>query len=251
MDRWRHRSPDAAAIGDLLLALKTTAECYLGAPVPVADIVTAVLLPANRRRTLQSATSHASLKRALIVRGAGSLAAMGTGVSPLSYQPGRWPIGHDARPQLVLTVDYSRAALTATLYHEEDTLFDILRTYHNESLGASASRKCEETPDSGDCSVDLAHAIEEVIKLPAGYSEVDLYTEQVALLLPDEEGNDPGLLGALTDALGESVVAEALDKSHGIESRRVDPAFAAARGTAKVSWEMQNDAYWPAPSNEL
>ena len=58
----------------------------------------------------------------------------------------------DDPAQLVLTVDYSRAALTALLVVEECGVFEMRRVPHNRKLGSDALVK--EPDNSGSCSTE-------------------------------------------------------------------------------------------------
>lgn len=251
LNRWQHRSPDATAIGDMLLALKTAAESYLGVPVPTADLVIPMSISPSGRHILESASSSAGLDRAAGFPVAGSLAAMANGIGAYYQHPERCRYDDVAPSQLVLTVDYSRAALTAILYLEEMCVFDVLRMRHDVNLGAAALNRCQASTNNEDCYKDLAEALLQIVKMPVEDVESDIPTKVGSLVLLGEKGTDPRLRQVLQQVLAEQSISIALRKSKHEGSAMVDPTFAAARGIAAASWGNQNDLWAFPAKNDL
>ncbi len=188
------------------------------------------------RHILESASSSASLRRAARFPVAGSLAAMANGIGAFYQHPERCPYDSNRPGQLILTVDYSRAALTAILYLEELCIFDILRERHDINLGADALSRCRSSTKDEDCHEDLTEALSETMKMPVGRVQPDVPQKIAGLVLLGEKGTDPHLRGALQHVLGEQEVFVVSDEDHTM----VNPTFAAARGIAAASWGNQN-----------
>ena len=85
-----------------------------------------------------------------------------------------------ASPQVMLTVDYSRAALTAILWIVDDRVFEYRRTRHDVDLGADTLSRCQHSQIDESCYEGLAAALGQVVKMP----------------LEDFESDVPGVVGA-------------------------------------------------------
>jgi hypothetical protein len=157
--------------------------------------------------------------------------------------------------RLVLTLDYSRAALTAALYEEENCVFDKLRGRHDIDVGTDALTICmPQSDDEERCSLSLKQALTEIVKMPVEdgnertpywpgvLGAPQLPTEVGAVVLLGEKGDDPVLRKVMREVLAEQDIdLLALNKDVHGERRMVDPSFTAARGMATQTWVFQND----------
>ena len=80
LKHWHLQSPDVTAIEDMLLALKTSAESYLGDKVFAADLAVPMPISPRGGHILESASSLVGLDRAAGFPVAGGLAAMVNGM---------------------------------------------------------------------------------------------------------------------------------------------------------------------------
>lgn len=84
---WHPRHSDSAALGDMLVALKTAAESYLGVSISTADLVTPLPPSLRGKQLLDSATSLAGLRRATGYPVARCVAAMANGIGDYYLTP--------------------------------------------------------------------------------------------------------------------------------------------------------------------
>lgn len=231
----------------MLKALKTATESYLEASLSTAEVVFPFPVSDSHLDTLRSACSSLSLYMPLSAQPpAGILAARaynigGSCKTAIADEAlGRKQV--EDPEQLILTVDYSRAALTALLVAEECGVFDYRRVLHNTSLGAdclSLSRGSN-TPgcDSNNRS-DLARALRGVVDLPLeGGSGAGLKRIQELVLLGESAG-DRLLHDVLREVLGEksgTLVTHVSER----RARVIDPLYAASRGLALDCWDRMN-----------
>ena len=234
---WHRQDSDTTAVKAMLLTLKSAAEAYLECAAPVADLVVPTTILGRGREILKSASSSAGFKRAAGFPVAGQLAAMANGIGPFYQHPEKCPYDSNRPGQLILTVDYSRAALTAILYLEEMCVFDILRERHDVNLGADALSQCQPSETNDDCYKALTEALSEVVKMPVDEVEPDVPQTIAGLVLLGERGTDPHLRRALQRVLVEqNIFITSREDGYGL----VDPTFAAAQGIAAASWGNQN-----------
>ena len=153
----------------------------------------------------------------------------------------------DDPEQLILTVDYSRAAMTALLVYEECSVFEYRRVLHDTQLGADGLSGANDLNSPRDL---LARALRNVISLPlkdgngAGLAWIS------ELVLLGESAEDPLLHDALTEVLNErshDLSAAAWKRSMG----SLDPLFAASRGLALDCWDRLTTRDRSERGNEL
>lgn len=237
LSHWPHQDRDTNVVKAMLLALKSAAEAYLESPAPVADLVVPMTISERGRQIFESASSSAGFRRVTGFPVAGSLAAMANGICPFYQHPEKCPYDDDRPGQLILTVDYSRAALTAILYLEEMCVFDILRERHDVNLGADALSQCQPRETDDGSYRALTEALSEVVKMPVERVEPDVPQTVAGLVLLGERGTEPHLRRALQHVLAEqNIFIVSGDDGYSL----VDPTFAAAQGIAAASWGNQN-----------
>jgi hypothetical protein len=237
LSRWQYQALDITALEGMLIALKVATESYLEGPVTIADLAAPVPLSPLGQQILRSASSLAGLDRAVGVQMAGKAAARanGIGASEEDHYDG------GASPQLILTVDYSRAALTAILWIEEGSVFEYRRIRHDVDLGADALYRCQHSEIDEPCYEGLAEALRQVVKMPLEDVESDVPSVVGGLVLLGEKATDWRLRQILQQVLAEQGVSISVEKSEYMESGMIDPTFAAARGVAAASWSYQNE----------
>jgi hypothetical protein len=232
-------------MAQMIKALKSAAESYIGQPITVVSF-TIPLLPAPKgQHLLDTALRSAGLNRTAQRLDAGHHAATANYIGAY-YQNG----GRDFRDSsmLLLTVDYTRSALTAFLYFQEDGVFDIVRTEHHiEELGAGALGECRASTDIAHCLRPLKDTFRRLVKMPInGYhwpsdSEVPNRVSDVILL--GDKGHDPRVSCALPHVLSKQICIlpkiAAQSQGQGI----VSPRYASARGAAFASCARQNDRF--------
>jgi hypothetical protein len=112
--------------------------------------------------------------------------------------------------RLILTVEYTRSALTAMLYFEEDGVLDIIRAEHHTELGAAALDECQASNDTTRCLKPPKSSFGRLVRMPIDEirwlsdTEVPLGVSDVILL--GDEGRDSRVKRALHDMLNEEIV---------------------------------------------
>lgn len=222
----------------MLRALKVATESYLESPLSDAEVVVPFPVTNSFIDTLRSACSPVSLSMPMSAQPpAGILAARARGIG------GQCNAVEDVDPsesnqqddpeQLILTVDYSRAALTALLVYEDCSVFEFRRVLHDTRLGTDELSGVNELNTPRDL---LARALRNVISLPLEDGNGAGLTRISELVLLGESAGDPLLHDALTEVLsGRSYdfSASTWKKSMG----SFDPLFAASNGLALDCWD--------------
>jgi hypothetical protein len=216
----------------MLKALRTAAESYLETTISSAEIVVPFPVDENYLEALRSACSAVSLRMPNSAQPpAGILAARacGMGRRPCLDSPENDPL------QLILTVDYSCAALIALVVHEECKVFEYRRVLHDTDLGLNQLHwKPEPTREK------LEVSIRKLVRLPmndGGSGEELKYINNLVLL--GESVNDRQLHHVLKNVLGEQydkLVTAATRNEIGT----IDPVFAASKGVAFDCWDRLN-----------
>ncbi len=224
----------------MLQALKTATESYLEGPLLDAEVVLPFPVADSFWKTLRSACSSISLRMLRSLQSAGIRAVGAYGLRGRlcnAYVFREQLESNQPLPseQLILTVDYSRAALTALLVYEDCGVYEDLRVGHDTRLGADELYKGTTTSESQFGREDLARAIREITKLPveegtgAGSTQID------NLVILGESAGDPLLRDVLKEVLGQRyphLFTAPEQKSMGV----IDPLFAASRGLALDCW---------------
>lgn len=235
------------SLSRMLRALKTATESYLETPLSAAEVVFPFPFSDSYLDTLRSACSSLSLHMPLSAQPpAGILAARVYDIRGNC----KTAIGNEALEinqaddpeQLILTVDYSRAALTALLVAEECGIFEYRRVLHDTNLGADCLSffRGSDTPGcDNNIHSDLARAIRGVTDLPLeGGNGAGLKPIRELVLL-GESADDRLLHDVLNEVLGEqsgTLITHASER----RARVIEPLFAASRGLAQDCWDRMN-----------
>lgn len=253
VDRWQPRSPESAALGDMLIALKSAAESYISSPVTKADFTTPLRSFSSRgRNLLDKAMQTAGLRKGTFATAyaeAGEMATIANGIGEGCIDQTKW---EDIGPGLILTVDYSRSALTANLYLFEDCIFDSLRVLNVFNMGSTYLDECQRSRPIDDCLNPVKDALHELLRRPIEQPEywdaAHVPTKVESVVLLGDKGTDPRLRRGLKEVLAKmNVVLRLHEFSEDLRPGNLldvtDPAFAAARGIARVSWDRQSDPF--------
>lgn len=237
----------ARAFAPMLRTLKTAVESYLGVVDSVQTV--GVSLPQSTspqyRDFLQAAASSVSLylfEPRFSGVPAGVYAAKAYGMTGDCYES-----GYCDDERLLLTIDYSRAALTAVLMHDEAGLCRTLRTFHSESLGEIALDRACSSPDLADfdCIAALRAALTNITTLPVSEDEdAKGITYIQNIVLHGESASNPRLNVVLRDVLRKQFDEDDVVKSmisSGQASSNLSPLYAAARGIAQFGWWVTNE----------
>ncbi|KAK4635062.1 hypothetical protein CLAFUW4_00082 [Fulvia fulva] len=242
-----HLTDTARAFGPMLQTLKTAGESYLGMVDCLHTIGVSLPRPISPQLhgSLQSAASSLSLSL-LDPRfsrlPAGVYAASGYGVAAKCRN---FPTDYCDEARLMLAIDYSRAALTAALIHEDVPLYRTLRTFHSETLGGAALDRTCSSPDRRDldCTAGLRVALTNITKLPASEDEdAKEITFVQTIVVHGESASDFRLNSVLRDVLSrgddddDGGNAMEFIVNGGQSSSHVSPLYAAARGIAEFGW---------------
>lgn len=236
-----HLDHTARAFAPILHTLKTATESYLGMVDSLHAI--GISLPQSMspqlHHSLQTAASSISLcllELRLSRFPAGVHAAAGYGVDAKCWN---FPRDYCDEERLVLTIDYSRAALTALLFHEDAPLYRTLRSIHSEALGGAELDRICLSPDylESDCTAALRAALTNITRLPVSEDKdaKDIPFIQT-IVLHGESASDSRLNSVLRDVLrrdGNDNVGVITNGGQAVNA--VSPLYAAAHGIAEVS----------------
>lgn len=226
----------------MLNALKVATESYLEAPISDVEVVLPFPTTAAFLDMLRSSCSSLSLAMPLSAQPpAGILAARAYGLvgqCPAALDPSSSAPDSDPE-QLLLTVDYSRAALTAMLVVEECGVFEYRRVVHDTSLGTDVIAADAESPNFLDSQTKLVRALHKLLDLPLQDGNGAGLTHVSGLALLGESADDQHLYRALKEVLGQHH-SDVIARASGSGTSMADPLFAASAGVAEDCLDRLN-----------
>ena len=227
------------AVGRMIQSLRTATESHLeGSRISVADLAIPVQATGNTRNQLKSTCQALGLSNNLPSQpSAGVLAAMANDVGGTCPNT---PGAHMDPAQLVLTLDYSRAALTMSVWAEECAVYEERRTLNEPNLGASALATCQQNRGEQECQSLLADQIRDFVQKPSDKGDP---RDIGSLVLLGESTKDQRLEAALKQVLGDQYTRWLATSA--ARSKPVDPAFAASDEVADASWEAGQQSGCP------
>lgn len=225
--RWFCQKPEVQALDPMIQALKVATVSYVGGPADTLLVTFPVEASDLAKSTVMSALKQNGLDTSGLLMTAGPSAAAANDIG--------WHHSEDDPPQFVLTLDYSRAALTAVLWLEEGGAFLPRQEIHRVELGVDALEDCKRNGGSSACYAGLTQAILEITEhvgqpKPDDDPDVPHHLEQLVLL--GESAGDPHLRHALQEVFSRHGTPRHLKSLNIEDSDMAEPAFAAARGTA-------------------
>jgi hypothetical protein len=221
----RSRDTHSQSLSRMLKALKTATESYLEASISAAEVVVPFPVSDAYLDILRSTCFSLSLQMPMSAQPpAGILAARAHGMVGKCNDP----------MQLILTVDYTQAALTALMVVEECGIFEYRRVLHDTRLGVDGLSGGSDTNRG-----DLVRALQSFTRLPLEDGNgVEL--ERISnLVLLGESADDQRLHDVLKDVLGERFYRLATTLS-GEHTKNIDPLYAASRGVAEDCLDRLN-----------
>ena len=230
------RNAHSQSLSQMLKALKTATESFLEASISAAEITVPFPVPDTYLDSLRSACSSLSLHMPLSAQPpAGILAARANSIAgkcdTTSSNEGSEQSQVDDPAQLILTISYTRAALTTLLVFEECGIFEYRRVLHDTRLGVDGL-----SGGSDSSYDDLARALRNITSLPLEDGNGAELKQIGNLVLLGESAGDQRLHDVLKDVLAEQfgrLAPTASDRRMGI----TDPLYAASRGVAKDCWD--------------
>ena len=236
-----HHDSSSTPFTAMLNSLKTATESYLGHPIATVEIAVPFPISMAWRDLLHQASAALSLNVPTTLSSpAGIYAALAQGTGGSCYRSTTDGEADDPE-QLILTVAYTDAALTALLVDEECGVFEWRRVLHDTTLGRAAIKRQCETASAADCILPLTQALSDLIRLPLEDGNGADLTHISELVLHGEAANDPQL---------HFVLGKVLYEHHSpIWRSTITPdlprLFKAARGLAWQSWYRADSASHP------
>ena len=229
----------ARSLIPMLDALKTAAEAYVETSLAAAEVVFPFPMSDDYLDALRSAMSSISLQMPMSQQPpAGILAARAYGIgnecksaAVVNSGSEQSQMNDDEPAQLILTVDYSDAALTVLLLVEECNVFEYRRVLHDTGLGADTISR---TPN--DSHDDLARALRHITTLPLEDGNGAELRRISQLVLLGERANDRLLHRALEEILRENY-RNIANKRGEVWKDSIEPLFAASSGLAQDCWD--------------
>jgi hypothetical protein len=222
----RHYMPTwlgGGALAGMLKALKVAAESYLETTVCIAETVLPFYFARPYDQILSKASASVSLSLPFpIIAPAGIWAARAYGLAGECYGPNQTP------DRLIVTIEYSRAALTALLVDEECGIFEYRRVVHDPRLGLDGI-------DGSEASwSDLERALRKLTELPLQHGNGEGLKHISSVVVFGESARDSRMQNALRNVLGERY------NSLATADGAIQPLFAAARCAAWYTWTRLN-----------
>jgi hypothetical protein len=202
----------------MIEVLKAATKNYLGTEITNATYVTPYIISQENHELFNAATLGLSLYTNQN-RAAGSLAAGAHGIDLDTHNHGE---------QVVLAVEVSASALTASILLEDQGVLEILRLIHSTDLGLA---KLHDTTTSAE---EFRAALKTFITTPVDKGDGEVRPNELLrkLVVFGEVTADSPATQALKDVLGEdeydALVNYSIPPGYGV----ADPAFAASRGAA-------------------
>lgn len=216
----------------MLKALKAASESYLEVPVPTAEITTPFPITKPFFDTLRSIAKSLSIQMYQTpAPPGGRLAALFVyGIGP-GVCDDLLMLNEPA--QLFLTVEYTRAALTALLVVEECGIYDTVRVLHETDLGADRLT-------GPNRQTKLADALRGFTQLRVEdyWQDLESLKSLSNVVLLGESAADPLLHDVLKDVLSKQqqktdfLLADAGDR----RKRPIDPVFTPSMGAAHLDF---------------
>ncbi|KAI4124203.1 MAG: hypothetical protein LQ338_004932 [Usnochroma carphineum] len=204
-----------------------TSSSISGAQIVVPFETTLSPVPARLFYILRSVAAALKLHvPRTVYQHAGALAARAYGLG------GQCTYGAGSSQQLILTIDYSRAALTVVLMEEECLLIEVVQEVHDTGLGTDA---LSQVPISHS-HASLARALRNITSRPLKDGWPCRISDIDEIVLLGESAGDQRLREVLKEVLGEHFVR------HVRRAKLADPLFAAAKATAQDCLERMNSA---------
>lgn len=226
------------SLAEMLGLLKLTAETYLG--VEVTNATVSVPFPVGFLRVtrkafdvrLREAGSALNIKLSRAEHALNLVASQDRLWHRMKRSPYTYFSCHADEELLVLGVDFSDAALTATIQAWDCGDFWIARVLHSTELGA---RDLFRSNDSRRRLVDALHSVT-ALPVPGTY---DHRTEDIdhigRLIIMGDKAGDPRLHEALQEVFGEQYeTLNASARNDGSPER--DPLFLGAASSARSNW---------------
>lgn len=230
LERWQ--APTTRQINAMLLALQAATEAYLETPLNTSDMVTPTTFSESRRDLLDLELNRLGLRRTL----GGFPSALKAAILANDMSQGRpYPSGID-ETRLVLAVDYSRSALTAGLFIDENGVLDDHRFIQDINIGADASPS--DLPWSKKLLLKRRRLLQEITSLPVTDAGFEFPEKISELVLIGDRVNDNELLDLLEEIVGTGLVARIRDATR---HDGAGLAFTAAKGIAALAKQRIDD----------
>ncbi|KAF7195050.1 hypothetical protein HII31_03518 [Pseudocercospora fuligena] len=211
----RKAEPDlrTKALSEMLHSLRTAMESYLGTRFVAVDVVFPSRPSSAMVRSLRLASSHLGVHLTGTSAGAGQIAAF-------DILGNNWDC--DDPEKLIVTVEWSRAALTAMVYTEDCGIFEGIRGFQSFTLGS------EDFSDSK--RIAILRKLRDLVQTPTEFDSI------AAFIVLGENGGDDRLWSMLRTAFTWADWGPAAIVTLDVFNGDIDPAFAAAGAAAKDNW---------------
>lgn len=222
-------TPFERSLSPMLRALKEAASAYMESPPSIAQISWPIRVSQPYLDAAISALSSLSIEANCCTHPEGTYAARAYGTGRTcdsdSWEPGYYP-----PDQLVLSVDYTNAALTVLLLDEYCSIYEDVREIQSTTLGAHSSDL-----DLREVRAEVAAVFRNITTLPLEEGNGEGVEFLSHVVFSGELGDDSRLHQVLRDVLREkydSPVAMSTNEA----DRSLQPLFASSRGTAETCW---------------
>lgn len=138
--------------------------------------------------------------------------------------------------QLIMGVEFSRAAMTTALYSEECGVFDMIGSVHSTKLGQDAMQACR---NSSGSSRSFDDPFMEALRSVSKKSKLNENRTMGSVLVFGEQANNEAMLSMLSQVLQEQYSnGDSVDLTK-VKSLSPGPTFAGSRAAAWLEWEAK------------
>ena len=236
---WQYESSDITVIEVILLVLKIVTESYLEDFIAVTDLAVLFLLTQFREQLLKSVFSIADFKCILKTLIAEQTAARANEIDAYHYYSEKDHCNGEDVSQLILTVNYSWAVLTAMLWLENADIFEECWIWHNVNLSRDALYRCQHLQSKKPCYEQLTEMLYQIVKMPLEDIESDISDMIEDLILLSERATNEHLKEILQQMLQKQTVLISIANSEWEKIEICNSVFAALRDIAETFWQRQ------------
>ena len=220
------RAPASPPIYAMLLALQTATESYLEGSINTTDIVLPTPPSDPNRGVLDQEISRLGLRRTHRFISALEATLYANQVSRRERWP---PFSGRGETRLILAIDYSRSALTASLWIDEDGDFlDEYRLLTDIDIGADAL-------PSDDRSTKRHQLLKDVASLPVTVPEHTNLTEISEIVIIGDRAIDDEFLRLLEETAGTGLVTKMKNATRYDFAGDADHVFTAVKSIAYLA----------------
>lgn len=238
---WRCRNDHIRGIYSMLSALKVASESLIGEELENPEYALPWYFPSKLQGPFGIIELASGFQAGLLTLRFGQ--ASGQVAAKLYSDRSYCHLDPSVVDEMVLTIDYSRAALSINSFLRDHGIHEWKGGFHYTQLGTEALSRCRSIGSETSCRDKLVAGIRQAVSEPLSEPGLPMHFDKVILL--GESAHDTHLSEALREVLQDvSPETQYPDMVLSPEDHHVlqhaDPLVAAARGMAWTNWKRGN-----------